>query len=131
MNSKLILRPYQSAALDNQTNGIECWMWGRQTGKSFTLACWAVERLLSRPGRLVTILSNSVANGAELNQKCAQVARMYQDLFAARAGAGPRLSLPGERRPVFEQEERFDPAHFDCLLRETRITVDGHVGRIK
>jgi hypothetical protein len=49
-------------------------MWGRQTGKSFTLACWAVRRLIERPGRLVTILSNSLANGAELNRKCAEIA---------------------------------------------------------
>jgi hypothetical protein len=49
------------------------WCWSRQIGKSFTLAAWAVDRLLTRPGRLVTILSNSQANGQELNMKVAEV----------------------------------------------------------
>src|SRR5688500_17629242 len=60
----IVLRPYQFEAFKNRTNGLEVWMWGRQTGKSFTLAAWAVSRLIERPGRLVTILSNSLANGA-------------------------------------------------------------------
>ena len=55
-------RPYQLEAFANRTHGIEVWNWGRQTGKSFTLAAWALDRLLTKPGRLVTILSNSRAN---------------------------------------------------------------------
>ena len=75
-NFALSLRPYQREAFENHTNGIEVWLWGRQTGKSFTLAAWAVERLLRNPGRLVTILSNSRANGMELNLKCAEICRL-------------------------------------------------------
>src|ERR1051325_9263964 len=69
----LDLRPYQQDPFHNRETGIEIWLWGRQTGKSYTLAAWAVDRLLSRPGRLVTILSNSRDNGAELNRKCADI----------------------------------------------------------
>ncbi|MDB6036744.1 MAG: hypothetical protein JWM99_585, partial [Verrucomicrobiales bacterium] len=65
----ITFRPYQLDAFLNRSNGIECWLWGRQTGKSFTLAAWAVDRLITRPGRLVSILSNSRANGMELNFK--------------------------------------------------------------
>src|SRR5437870_5791016 len=52
ITSRLSFRPYQQFAFDNRTNGIECWLWGRQTGKSFTLASWAIDRLITRPGRL-------------------------------------------------------------------------------
>ena len=79
---KLALREYQRDAFNDRTNGLEVWLWGRQTGKSFTLAAWAIDRLVTRPGRLVTILSNSLANGMELNQKCAEIARLYDVAFA-------------------------------------------------
>ena len=115
----LVLRPYQLEAFKNRTNGIEVWMWGRQTGKSFTLAAWAVSRLIERPGRLVTILSNSLANGAELNRKCAEIARMYQQF----------LSSP---RPLSPEHEDFSGLlQFDCMNYETRLQVGDAVGRIK
>jgi phage FluMu gp28-like protein len=104
-------RGYQREAFDNRVNGVEVWMWGRQTGKSFTLAAWAVDRLITRPGRLVTILSNSRANGAELNQKCAEIARIYQR--------------------AFEQADLSTDLRFECMNYETRITINGEVGRIK
>src|ERR1044072_9485744 len=47
--------------------------WRRQIGKSYTLAGWAVDRLLRNPGRLVTVLSNSRDNGSEFVLKCQQV----------------------------------------------------------
>jgi phage FluMu gp28-like protein len=105
------LRPYQQAAFDNRTNGVEVWLWGRQTGKSYTLAAWAVDRLITRPGRLVTILSNSLNNGAELNAKCAEIARLYQQSF--------------------EQADLSPQPKFECMNYETRITVAGKTGRIK
>ena len=140
----LVLRPYQFEAFKNRTNGIECWMWGRQTGKSFTLAAWAVSRLIDRPGRLVTILSNSVANGAELNQKCAQIARLYQHALGSGGATLPRnldklrVPNPAHSHPSSFSIDSGDLApaagesiEFDCLVRETRITVGGQVGRIK
>lgn len=128
----LLLRPYQFEAFKNRTNGIEVWMWGRQTGKSFTLAAWAVSRLIERPGRLVTILSNSLANGAELNRKCAEIARFYQQALGGSSPGFPPLPAP---YPEGEAILPFNPLsgaiEFECLLRETRITINGKTGRIK
>lgn len=107
----LRLRPYQQAAFLDRETGIECWLWGRQTGKSTTLAAWAVDRLITRPGRLVTILSNSRANGMELNLKCAEVCRKLQQLF--------------------EQQDLSIDHRFETMNYETRIKVHGQVGRIK
>jgi phage FluMu gp28-like protein len=105
----ITFRPYQKDAFENRTHGLECWCWGRQTGKSFTLAAWAVDRLLTRPGRLVTILSNSLANGIELNLKCAELARHFNAAY----------------------EQSGDTASFDTLNCETRIHTQGQTGRIK
>src|SRR5258706_15142869 len=80
-SSLLDFRSYQRRAFDNKSSGIEVWLWGRQTGKSFTLAAWAVDRLLTRPGRLVTVLSNSKVNGMELNVHCAKVCEKLGQAF--------------------------------------------------
>src|SRR5688572_10051216 len=107
---RLLLRPYQLEAFKNHTNGIECWLWGRQTRKSFTLAAWAVDRLVTRPGRLVTVLSNSLANSMKLNQKCAEIARMYA-CACQQTGLG-RLE-------------------FETMNLEIRLTIRDAVSRIK
>jgi phage FluMu gp28-like protein len=107
----LDLRPYQRRAFENKTNGIEVWLWGRQTGKSYTLAAWAVDRLLTRPGRLVTVLSNSKVNGMELNRHCASVCEKLGQ--------------------AFEQEDLSLDKRFETMNCETRIRVAGKVGRIK
>jgi phage FluMu gp28-like protein len=104
-------RLYQEKAFFDRTNGIECWLWGRQTGKSTTLAAWAVDRLISRPGRLITILSNSKSNGAELNFKCAELCQKFENAF---------------EQVDLSTDDRFETMHF-----ETRIKVHNQVGRIK
>src|SRR4051812_38530965 len=109
--SLLTFRPYQRRVFDDKTTGIQILLWGRQTGKSFTLAAWAVDRLLTRPGRLVTVLSNSKVNGIELNLRCAEVCR-----------------LMGQ---AFEQEDLSPDNRFETMNCETRIRVQGKVGRIK
>jgi hypothetical protein len=49
----------------------------RQTGKSFTLANWAVARMLERLSKnqswLIVVISNSRANGVEFGQKISDV----------------------------------------------------------
>jgi len=104
-------RPYQQEIFADRTTGVVVMCWGRQTGKSFTLAAWAVDRLLTRPGRLVTILSNSRDNGQELNLKCADICRQLGALF--------------------EQEDLSADVSYENMNMETRITVDGKTGRIK
>lgn len=104
-------RPYQKEAFADRRTGTEVWCWSRQIGKSFTLAAWAVDRLLTRPGRLVTILSNSRDNGAELNMKCAEVCQKLAQ--------------------AYEQEDLSPNAEFANMNMETRVTVAGKAGRIK
>src|SRR5688500_5633550 len=107
----LTFRPYQQDAFDNRENGLEVWLWGRQTGKSFTLAAWAVDRLVTKPGRLVTVLSNSRANGLELNFKAADICARMQH--------------------AFEQEDLSTDNRFETMNYEIRISVGGQVSRLK
>ena len=102
---------YQQEQFLNRTAGIYLLCWSRQIGKSFTLAAWAVDRLLTFPGRLVTILSNSRDNGAELNLKVAEVCRL--------------LGV------AFEAEDMSPNAEYANMHMETRIKVKGAIGRIK
>jgi hypothetical protein len=130
----LSFRPYQQAAFENRTNGIECWIWGRQTGKSFTLAAWAIDRLVTRPGRLVTILSNSLANGIELNQKCAAMARLYEQAFCSNPNLtlNRNLNLPaGDHSPTFTHQNFSPDLRFECLSDEIRFINSDTVSRIK
>jgi len=103
--------PYQRDVFRDRESGLVVLFWGRQCRKSSTLAAWAVDRLLSRPGRLVTILSNSRENGAELNLKCADVCR--------------KLDL------AFENEDLSSDVRYENMNMETRISVAGQTGRIK
>src|SRR6476646_6520475 len=64
------LRPYQIPIFNDNTTGILGLHWARQLGKSTVLAAWTVDRLLTRPGRLVTVLSNFQQNGAAFAEKC-------------------------------------------------------------
>jgi phage FluMu gp28-like protein len=111
LKSAISFRPYQREIFDNHTTGIQILLWARQTGKSFTLAAWAVKRLLTRPGRLVTILSNSRSNGIELNRRCAEVCQLLHS--------------------AFEQVDLSPDNRFETFNTETRITIKGQTGRIK
>jgi phage FluMu gp28-like protein len=68
----LPFRPYQDSIYWS-TDGMLVLHWSRQIGKSFILAAWAIRRLIRTPGRLVTVLSNSVSNGTEFILKAAEV----------------------------------------------------------
>src|SRR5581483_3625584 len=107
----LRLRPYQRAIFEDHTSGVVVLHWSRQIGKSFTLAAWAVWRLMTRPGRLVTVLSNSRENGAEFLLKCAEFCRACGQLYETRDDSGRR--------------------HFNETRMELRIMVRRRVGRIK
>lgn len=85
--------------------------WSRQIGKSYVLAAWAVYRLLTKPGRLVTVLSNSKDNGIEFMQKVREV--------CALAGI------------AFSEEDLSPDEFFENMQIEARIKVGGKTGRIK
>lgn len=104
-------RPYQMPVFADIKTGIVVLHWSRQIGKSFTLAVWTVNRLLTRPGRLVTVLSNSRDNGAEFLLKCAEVLQ----------GLGRALKRIHEPPDV----------PFQSMRMEARVVVEGKTSRIK
>ncbi len=109
--SLIKLRPYQQDVFADRSTGVVVLHWSRQIGKSFTLASWAVDRLLTRPGRLVTVLSNSKDNGAEFVLKCQEVCNLL----------GVAMESADLSTGIEYSDMRF----------EVSITVKGHRGRIK
>ncbi|PTY02584.1 hypothetical protein DB346_08530 [Verrucomicrobia bacterium LW23] len=105
------LRPFQREVFRDRETGVVVLHWSRQIGKSFVLAHWAVDRLLTRPGRLVTVLSNSRDNGAEFVRKCAEACQM--------------LGV------AFDEMDESPDIEYENMRMEVRITVGGRVGRIK
>ncbi|MBI3885917.1 MAG: DUF935 family protein, partial [Opitutae bacterium] len=94
--------------------------WSRQVGKSYTLAAWAVDRLLMNPGRLVTVLSNSRANGLEFVLKCQEVCRKL----------GQAIELESNHAELDKRTDISEDMKYDLMRGEVRITVEGVVGRI-
>jgi len=121
-NEALIkFRTYQEAvARDHETKTMVI-CWSRQIGKSFTLASWAVDRLLLYPGRLVTVLSNSKDNGAEFAIKAREVCEKLQKAVEA---VEFEDKTPDD--PSLSAEEVFQAMHF-----EVKVKVQGKWGRIK
>lgn len=111
MKPLIALRDYQKDIFLDRSTGVVILHWSRQIGKSFTLAAWAVDRLLSRPGRLVTVLSNSRDNGAEFVMKCQEVCNL--------------LGV------AMESEDKSPDITYDNMRFEVTITVKGRKGRIK
>lgn len=107
----ITFRPYQKPVFLDRSTGAQVLHWSRQIGKSFTLAAWAIDRLLTIPGRLVTILSNSRDNGQELNLKCADVCQKLDT--------------------AFEQEDQSPDLKYENMNMETRIRIGKKTGRIK
>ncbi len=110
-SSMIKFRKYQKEAFTDRKTGILILFWSRQIGKSFTLAAWCVDRMLTRPGRLITVLSNSRDNGAELNQKIREVCDMLGQ--------------------ALEQEDASADATYENMNMESRIHVGGKVSRVK
>lgn len=104
MNAGIIkFRPYQVPVFMDRESGILICHWSRQIGKSFTLASWAVDRLLSQLQRydtwLITVLSNSRDNGAEFNLKCGEVCNKMGATFAT-ADESPDLTYENMRMGI-------------------------------
>lgn len=112
--AKIVFHLWQVPVFDDRESGVSLLLWSRQIGKSFVLACWAVDRCLSRPGRLVTVLSNSKDNGAEFN-----------------ATVGKILKLVGEAAEEVEQTDLSPDIEYQNMHYDTRIRVGGKTSRIK
>ncbi|MDO5320327.1 MAG: hypothetical protein Q4G65_16995, partial [bacterium] len=111
-------REYQRPVFEDNETGILVLHWSRQIGKSFTLAAWAVDRLLTRPGRLVTVLSNSKDNGQEFALKCAEVCRKIDE---AKKKVIEKYGLKDLSTSLSYEDMRF----------EITVKVKGQIGRIK
>jgi len=105
------MRGYQQTVFWDHETKTQIIHWSRQTGKSYTLAAWAVKRLLDYPGRLVTVLSNSKDNGSEFALKCQDVCRKLQ--IAA------------------DLEDLSEDLTYDGMRFEIKIAIGDKVGRIK
>lgn len=126
--SLIRFRPYQHPVFLDRQSGILILHWSRQIGKSFTLATWGVDRLLTQLQRydtwLITVLSNSRDNGAEFVLKCADVCN--------------KLGIAMEKQAkeigdaaVYVAEDHSPDIKYDNMRMEVRITVGNRVGRIK
>jgi phage FluMu gp28-like protein len=117
-------RPYQKVIFDDHISGTLVLHWSRQIGKSFTLANWAVDRLLKQlqnhPTWLITVLSNSRDNGAEFVLKCHEATNKLKE----------RLS-----RVEWESEDASPDLDYANMRMEIRVNAVAQgverLGRIK
>jgi phage FluMu gp28-like protein len=100
--------------------------WSRQIGKSYTLAGWAVKRLLDRPGRLVTVLSNSRDNGAEFVVKCHEIVEKLKEAMKIE-----EFQIESNADELNANTSLSEDVKYELMRFEVRITVGGKTGRIK
>lgn len=131
VNEALVrFRIYQHPVYMDRTSGILILHWSRQIGKSYTLASWAVDRLLSQLQKydtwLITVLSNSRDNGAEFVLKCADVCNKIGIIQGQQAEA----QAIGDAN-VFVTEDQSPDIKYENMRMEVRITIGNRIGRIK
>lgn len=113
------MRKYQLPVFRDHTTGILLLHWSRQIGKSYTLASWAVDRLMRQlkknPSWLITLLSNSRDNGAEFVIKAQEICN--------------KMGV------AMESVDESPDLTYDNMRMEVRITVtvkgQKRIGRIK
>lgn len=133
VNEALVrFRQYQLPVFLDRTSGILILHWSRQIGKSYTLASWAVDRLLTQLKTnatwLITVLSNSRDNGAEFVIKCQDICNKLGMVLARQAQAvGDAM--------VYDATDGSPDLKYENMRMEVRVTlvVNGveHIGRIK
>ena len=125
-------RPYQFPVFHDRQSGIVILHWSRQIGKSFTLASWAVDRLLTQlqthPTWLITVLSNSRDNGAEFVMKCHEVCKLFG--IAEAKIEEERAQEIGDAA-VYVADDQSPDLKFENMRMEVRLNLNGKVGRIK
>lgn len=128
----IVFRPYQKPIFTDRSTGLLILHWSRQIGKSFTLAAWAVDRLLTQLQEndtwLVTVLSNSRDNGAEFVLKCAEVCRKMG--LAAVDVERERMQTIGDAN-VYIEEDLSPDLRYENMRMEVRIKIGDRIGRIK
>lgn len=115
-------RTYQLPIWMDHSTPLLLFEMGRQLGKSQTLADWAVNQIAAdfaagRETSLVTVLSNSKANGQEFAIKSAESARRWGTAQA-------------EIEEDFPDGKEWQRMKFDEMRFEIRIRMGNKVGRI-
>ncbi|NJL18802.1 MAG: hypothetical protein HC901_00295 [Bdellovibrionaceae bacterium] len=135
VNEALVrFRTYQHPVFMDRESGILILHWSRQIGKSYTLAAWAVDRLLTQLQTydtwLVTVLSNSRDNGAEFVIKCQDICNKLGMVLAK-----PTEAVPVGDAMVYIADDNSPDLKYENMRMEIRVTltVNGQerVGRIK
>lgn len=126
-------RTYQLGILFDQTTKVLVVECARQLGKSFTLANWAVKRLMTKladgaASWLIVVISNSKANGVEFGMKAAEAVRglvaAEEQWQASQVTSENPDTVDGVRDPEIEGLEISDFAH------RIEIRWKGQRGRI-
>jgi phage FluMu gp28-like protein len=121
MSAPLIrFRRYQEKIFWDHSTKTVLLHWSRQIGKSFTLANWAVKRLTDHPGRLVTVLSNSRANGLEFVLKCQEVCRQL----------GQAVEIESNHDALDARADLSEALKFESMRGEVRLRAGAATGRI-
>lgn len=117
-------RTYQQPVVFDHSTKSVIIHWSRQIGKSHTLAGWGVHRLLrqlqTHDTWLVTVLSNSRKNGAELLLKVHEVCRKLDQVFVEEGNRAQLDALTG-----IPEDLKLEMMHY-----EVRLTIGDKVGRI-
>ncbi|ACB76693.1 terminase large subunit domain-containing protein [Opitutus terrae] len=117
-------RGYQLPVIHDHTTKTAILHWSRQIGKSTTLAGWAVDRLLKQLQThdtwLVTVLSNSRANGGEFVLKVHEVCRKLGQAFVE----------DGNREALADDKTMSEDAKLELMRFEVRLQVGQKLGRI-
>lgn len=122
--SLLHFRTYQQPVVHDHSTKTAILHWSRQIGKSYTLAGWSVNRLTrqlqTHDTWLVTVLSNSRANGAEFVLKCHDVCRKL----------GQAFTEDGNRADLENRKDLDEDAKLELMRFEIRLEIGGKLGRI-
>lgn len=125
------LRIYQDAIFQDRESGLLILHWSRQIGKSFTLANWSVDRLLTQllkyDSWLITVLSNSRDNGAEFVIKCAEVCNKLGIAMGSRTVNAKEIGDAA----VYVEDDQSPDLKYENMRMEIRITMGTKIGRIK
>lgn len=117
-------RSYQQPVVFDHSTKTAVIHWSRQIGKSHTLAGWAVHRLTKQlqthDSWLVTVLSNSRANGGEFVMKVHDVCRKLGQAFVE----------DGNRDQLEAMQNVSEDAKLELMRFEVRLEIGGKIGRI-
>ena len=92
-------------------------LWARQDGKSFTLASDALDRMMAKPGRLITFISASIVLGSEFLLKEVQIWSLFLELYRKAAEqAGLKLTSTADGLDLDAMADLFEHSKLETRL---------------